>query len=55
MTIVIDLNKTQSDKLRMIYSMVHDPEITCVEDYVEVLLVDLLERIWNDVRNDIMN
>lgn len=55
MTIVIDLNKTQADKLRMIYSMVNDPKISCVEDYVESLLDDLLTRIWDNVRNDIMN
>lgn len=55
MTFYIDLNKEQSEQLRMIYSMVNDPEITCVEDYVEELLTNLIGRIWNDLRNELLN
>ena len=55
MTINIHLNKEQTDKLLMIYRMVHDPTITCIEDYVESLLDDLITRIWEGVRTNILN
>ena len=55
MIINIHLNKTQTERLLNIYRMVHDPEITCIEDYVESLLDDLLTRVWDNVRNEIMN
>lgn len=55
MIIEIDLNRDQASKLLTIYRMVHDPEITSVDDYVNMLFIDLLNRIWNDVRNGIMN
>ena len=55
MNINIHLNKEQTDKLLMIYRMVRDPDITCIEDYVETLLDDLISRIWDDIRNEILN
>ena len=55
MNINIHLNKEQTDKLLAIYSMVNDPEITCIEDYVETLLDDLLSKIWDNVRHEILN
>ena len=55
MNINIHLNKEQTDKLLMIYRMVRDPDITCIEDYVETLLDDLINRIWDDLRTEILN
>lgn len=55
MNINIHLNKEQTDRLLMIYRMVHDSDITCVEDYVEMLLSDLIANVWDDVRNEILN
>lgn len=55
MNINIHLNRTQTDKLLMIYRMVQDPGITCIEDYVETLLDDLINQIWDDVRSEILN
>lgn len=55
MTITIHLTREQTDKLLMIFSMVRDPDITCIEDYVESLLDDLITRIWDNVRNEILN
>ena len=55
MNINIHLNKEQTDKLLMVYRMVHDPDITCIEDYIETLLNDLISRIWDDIRNEILN
>lgn len=55
MNININLNKTQADKLLMIYRMVRDPNISCLEDYVETLLDDLISRVWDDIRHEILN
>lgn len=55
MNINIHLNKEQTGKLLMIYRMVRDPDITCIEDYVEILLDDLISRIWDDIRTEILN
>lgn len=55
MNINIHLSRDTAEKLLMIYRMVRDPDITCVEDYVETMLSDLISRIWDDVRNDILN
>ena len=55
MMINIHLSRELAEKLLMIYRMVQDPGISCLEDYVEMLLDDLVQRIWTDVRNEILN
>lgn len=55
MMISVNLNREQARKLLMIYRMVRDPKITCIEDYVETLLSDLITQIWDDLRTEIMN
>lgn len=56
MNININLNRTQADKLLMIHRMVkvNDPDIT-IEDYAASLFADLISRIWDDIRNEILN
>ena len=55
MIINLHLNDKQAEQLLIIYGMVNDPEVYCIEDYAGQLFSDLLARIWNDVRRDIMN
>ena len=55
MMINIHLSRELAEKLLMIYRMVQDPGISCLEDYVETLLDDLISRIWDDIRNEILN
>lgn len=55
MIITIELNKRQTEIMRMLYGMLRDPEIASIDDYASVLFTDLIQRIWNDVRNDILN
>ena len=55
MTIEIDLNRSQTEILLTIFKMVREPDITSVDDYASVIFLDLLYKIWEDVRRDILN
>ena len=55
MMINIHLSRELAEKLLMIFRMVQDPGISCLEDYVETLLDDLIQSIWDELRNEILN
>ena len=39
----------------ILFKMLRDPEITTIDDYASMLFSDLLYKIWQDVRNDVLN
>lgn len=55
MNISIHLSDEQAEHLIMIYDCVKDPDITSIEDYAGELLNDLICRIWDNVRENILN
>lgn len=55
MIIAIDLNKEQTEIIRALHGMMKDPDVMSIDDYASILFVDLLQRIWDGVRNKTMN
>lgn len=55
MIISIYLDDKQAERLVMIYDRVTDPEIRSIDDYATELFSKLLNRMWEKIREDILN